>query len=79
MSGFARFILVNYKQDLLGNTVDNTVDHKIALPANVTLISHLVIYEFRTLNLVFLNGVHQMQHEININIHLTCMIRAVAH
>ena len=29
MSGFARFILVNYKQDLLGgNTVDNTVDQK---------------------------------------------------
>ena len=29
MSGFARFILVNYKQDLLGkNTGDNTVDPK---------------------------------------------------
>ena len=29
MSGFARFILVNYKQDLLGkNTADNTFDHE---------------------------------------------------
>ena len=37
MSGFARFILINYKQDLLGeNTVDNTVDQKIALPFYVT-------------------------------------------
>ena len=44
MSGFARFILVNYKQDLLGkNTVDNTVDQKIALPFYVMLILHLVI------------------------------------
>ena len=41
---FARFILVNYKQDLLGeNTVDNTVDQKIALPFYVMLILHLVI------------------------------------
>ena len=44
MSGFARFILVNYKQDLLGeNTVDNTVDQKIALPFYVMLMLHLVI------------------------------------
>ena len=44
MSGFARFILVNYKQDLLGeNTVDNTVDQKIALPFYVMLILHLVL------------------------------------
>ena len=45
MSACARFILVNYKQDLLGeNTVDNTVDQKIALPFYVMLILHLVIY-----------------------------------
>ena len=44
MSACARFILVNYKQDLLGeNTVDNTVDQKIALPFYVMLILHLVI------------------------------------
>ena len=46
MSACARFILVNYKQDLLGeNTVDNTVDQKIALPFYVMLILHLVICE----------------------------------
>ena len=45
MSACARFILVNYKQDLLGeNTVDNTVDQKIALPFYVMLILHLVIW-----------------------------------
>ena len=38
MSGFARFNLVNYKQDLLGkNTVDNIVDKKIALPRHAVL------------------------------------------
>ena len=42
MSGFARFILVNYKQDLLGkNTGDNTVDQIIKVPFYVMLMLHL--------------------------------------
>ena len=50
MSGFARFILVNYKQDLLGeNIVDNTVDQKIALPFYVMLMLHIVIYKRRAI------------------------------
>ena len=51
MSACARFILVNYKQDLLGeNTVDNTVDQKIALPFYVMLILHLVLHDIDWLN-----------------------------
>ena len=58
MSACARFILVNYKQDLLGeNTVDNTVDQKIALPFYVMLILHLVLCLLSSLTFI-----HSLMH-----------------
>ena len=67
--------MVNCKQDLLGeNTVDNTVDQKIALPFYVMLILHLVICQNCLFKFLLQGDPRKMPHFMEMS---SCICRLI--